>query len=1061
MSPRLHVDALLVASSGALAQHVRSTSVPLLEADPAGALRTGDLEPLQTWQWDAPDEVPGTRIAAVQDSKLQAAPEPMADAPMVAEVELELPPGTDTEGLASLVSVQPGRALSPRELRRSIEQLWRSGRFSMVEVRAFPTGDGALRIVFRLTPVPVVVGAAVEGNRALGDEAILEAAGFRSGGRDVALDGLEEAAERVRRLYASKGFESAQVTATAQQVATGVELLLRVVEGPATLIRSVELEGVDGIPVAGLREALGVRPLTVLDRQRLDAGLERLRRRLHAEGYRSARVDRPIEERVEGMLHLRVPVHPGPLWEFRFIGNQLVSDEVLGGAIDRLVEDPESEDAVSQAVERLEGLYRARGFVAADVGASISRAPDGSRALLTFHIHEDLPWRLRSLEFRGRYALSDAELRTTLAAILRSRSQRGSAELPRLQDPLNLEGRVEEASQPPPLPDASEVWSEEAWREAADQLTQLYRGRGYLSARVMLEAAELDYEARTVAVRFAVTEGPLTRLEFLSVDGLPEGMALPKGMPRQGAPFTPAIGERGRETLDAALAKLGYVFARVEGRAGLSEDGTRASLTYEVTPGPLVRVGNLLIQGLVRSDPELVRGQVSLQEGAPLDPDQLRVTQRNLLSLGHFRQVAVRPVAPEVREPVKDVLVEVRERPRAEGRLGLGYFLAEGPRVTSEVDFPNLFQSGFTFQSRLRANYVALSLVDSLRELQGLDALGGQLGLSLVSPRVATPAGRFGTRVDAVAERVFRPAFTFNRLAGVLGAELVRGWFSVVAQGELEIDDVDTLGSNDLLRLLESSVDPERARFPNGRFALWATRLTATADFRDDPANTRSGALLSMSGELMDDFFAFFRSADGREEEGTLRSLKLSANLTGYVPLGSKVVLAASLRGGHTVLLSPDSETIAPRRFFLGGWASMRGFREDGVLPADLRSEYRAQRNACRALANPAGCTAAARLLESGNDLRSEGGNQFVLGKLELRVPLVSELELGLFAEAGNLWLNAPSDWSELQLRYVTGAGLRLRTPVGPVAFDVGLNLDPDRDVNEQAANVHFSIGLF
>src|SRR5690606_6987852 len=144
------------------------------------------------------------------------------------------------------------------------------------------------------------------------------------------------------------------------------------------------------------------------------------------------------------------------------------------------------------------------------------------------------------------------------------------------------------------------------------------------------------------------------------------------------------IGERGRETLDAALAKQGYVFARVEGRASLSDDGTRASLSYEVVPGPLVRVGNLLIQGLERSDPELVRGQVSLQEGAPLDPDQLRVTQRNLLSLGHFRQVAVRPVAPEVREPVKDVLVEVRERPRAEGRLGIGYFLAEGPRVTSE-----------------------------------------------------------------------------------------------------------------------------------------------------------------------------------------------------------------------------------------------------------------------------------------------------------------------------------------------------------------------------------------
>ena len=31
----------------------------------------------------------------------------------------------------------------------------------------------------------------------------------------------------------------------------------------------------------------------------------------------------------------------------------------------------------------------------------------------------------------------------------------------------------------------------------------------------------------------------------------------------------------------------------------------------------------------------------------------------------------------------------------------------------------------------------------------------------------------------------------------------------------------------------------------------------------------------------------------------------------------------------------------------------------------------------------------------------------------------------------------------------------------GPVAFDVGVNLSPDREVNEQPANMHFSIGLF
>ena len=97
-----------------------------------------------------------------------------------------------------------------------------------------------------------------------------------------------------------------------------------------------------------------------------------------------------------------------------------------------------------------------------------------------------------------------------------------------------------------------------------------------------------------------------------------------------------------RATLDAELARNGYVFAQVEGRASLSEDGTRARLRYEVEPGPRVHVGKVLLKGLERTDPELVRGQLSLVEGSPLDPEQLRVTQRNLSLFGHFRQVTLR-----------------------------------------------------------------------------------------------------------------------------------------------------------------------------------------------------------------------------------------------------------------------------------------------------------------------------------------------------------------------------------------------------------------------------------
>ncbi|HZA50711.1 MAG TPA: BamA/TamA family outer membrane protein, partial [Myxococcaceae bacterium] len=192
----------------------------------------------------------------------------------------------------------------------------------------------------------------------------------------------------------------------------------------------------------------------------------------------------------------------------------------------------------------------------------------------------------------------------------------------------------------------------------------------------------------------------------------------------------------------------------------------------------------------------------------------------------------------------------------------------------------------------------------------------------------------------------------------------------------------------------------------------------------------------------------------------TIYTLKLSGTLTGYIPVARRVVLALSARGGQIIHLETGSQTIAPKRFFLGGATSMRGFREDGVVPEDRRQKLAAELLACRALILPSGCTPDAKLLRDGGEVPSEGGEAFTLFKSELRFPAFADVDLGVFLEAGNLWLNA-FEYRLDELRYVAGAGVRYGTPIGPIAFDVGVNLRPDLAINEPRANLHFSIGLF
>ena len=95
------------------------------------------------------------------------------------------------------------------------------------------------------------------------------------------------------------------------------------------------------------------------------------------------------------------------------------------------------------------------------------------------------------------------------------------------------------------------------------------------------------------------------------------------------------------------------------------------------------------------------------------------------------------------------------------------------------------------------------------------------------------------------------------------------------------------------------------------------------------------------------------------------------------------------------------------------------------------------------------------------DDVVIRGGDVFV--------PLSNSVQTALFLDTGNLW-TSPRSVDPLKLRYATGTGLRIGTPVGPLAFDYGFNVDrvldeafPKRKNQrtwESLGAFHFSIGV-
>jgi outer membrane protein assembly factor BamA len=282
--------------------------------------------------------------------------------------------------------------------------------------------------------------------------------------------------------------------------------------------------------------------------------------------------------------------------------------------------------------------------------------------------------------------------------------------------------------------------------------------------------------------------------------------------------------------------------------------------------------------------------------------------------------------------------------------------------------------------------------------------------------------------------------------------------------GEIENNNLGLFGGAALEKLREdAAADPRLSRLlriPSGESTLASTRASVSLDLRDSPFTPTRGFFSTVSAEYArtlateqlasgDQFFSNF--------------VRIAVSASGYVPIASGVVIALQLRGGRIVAVDKRSETYPNRQYFLGGVDSLRGYLQDALIPQEL-----------------------ATLLERDASGRASpgavyrGGDAFMLARAELRFPIVGSLGGGAFVEAGNVWADA-RNFNPFDLRPTAGLGIRLATPVGPLAFDYGFVLlrrslpvsaceaPSSTSARVCAADVpfeplgafHFSIGLF
>lgn len=1048
--------------------------------------------------------------------------------------ELEVRPGADLSEIAQrpldaievrvrgdvwseqvqLHSVRPGESFSAELARRALRELDRTGRFAeLVAEMEVQAGDRLVLVVWA-TPRRLLhqvlwsggVVSAAEEERALG---------LRPGDA-VTEQILKDARQRLIDLYKRSGYTRVRIQIRPEEVDDPSRTLLRVdiLPGPVERIASVRFTVAPSPHHPRLGRVLSrynVERGDPMDDAALHAADEALHKRLVGEGFYEAQVASQLQPGAEVLVRVK----SGPRVSVRVEGNELFSSSELEDEMNLA----ETRDLDPEAIaEQLRTFYVDHGFL--DAYVRVERLDDaaGLETELLVWVRAGQRFEVTQRVFpclkdeRQRRAVND-EIDGVLAEQFPPVALLGPAPSEIIDAAT---GSGDGGTRPTPY--IARPWrnySRASHQKVIEHLRDYYRAEGYMDARVGPatlmrrtcapasppgQCIPLGPVSKPVdsceAVDPAREEGDLVQTcvpdvskgvrceghatlvlpillgrqailydvkldgnEYFSEKELLKWAALPLGKPLR------------REALDAALRRISeryeeeaFAFAQVDSEIELSSDHSRARLVISIVERKQVSVERIEVRGATETSETLIRSRLALTPGKLYRRSRVLRSEEQVQSLGVFTSVTVSMKDPGVPAKRKVVLVQVTERMPQYLDTKAGFASADGFRIGFEYGHRNLGGQAvrLTLRSQLALRPLFLITEKDVREkyqeLSALELLERRNTITLAFPDIGL-GPLFSFEAELLDLRSNERDYSHARDAAVLRLLFIPSrQYQVNLAGTVELNDATILGGDSLLEYVQENPGVN-IRVPEGRSIAYTQNLGASWDLRDQPLAATEGTFVGATVEHV-------TAVPLGENEGKCNEdstevfdpvcselLRFSGKISGYVPITKKgMSFAVSLRAGVIQHLTDLSRTYPDRLFFMGGVDSIRGYTQYSLVPQDL----------------------AERVLDGGDftidEIVLRGGDVFINPRMELRIPVTASVATTWFVDSGNLWADR-SKFNPLILRYTTGTGVRIKTPVGPLVFDYGFNIErvidklaPKRSRQrtwEDLGALHFSIGLF
>jgi len=938
---------------------------------------------------------------------------------------------SDKAMLQQLVPIHEGDQLEKQNLQPALRALFGTGRFADLRAECDRSADGKTVLTFVTTPNFFIGQVNVDGAPDHPTDSQMVNSTKLQLGELFTPEKVNTAVTNIQRLLQENGFYQTTISHSEEQDPDTQQIRanFHVRPGPRAHVGKVVVQGNSLFSFGQVQDIAHLHPGEPVTSQTATNAIDRIRKKFEKRNRWLAQVaiaGRQYQSKTN-TVDYTLEIEAGPIVQITVEGFRLSR-----GTVKRNVpvyeEGALDDDLLNEGRRNLLSYMESRGFFDASVDLKRESDPRQNLLRVVYHIDPGERHKVVKVEITGNKYFRDEELRPAMQV--------------QAKNILLPHGR----------------YSEALLRSDVRDITNKYSANGFSQAKIDSHVED-DYQGRKnfIAVFIHVTEGPQTLVGSLRIVGntTQPTTSFPPLNTEPGQPFSDVNIAQDRDILLNYYFNSGFPNATFEASAKPGGQN-RMDVVFTIHEGERTYIDRVLVAGREFTRPYVVNRELEVKPGDPLSQSSLLNTQQRLYNLGIFSQVDTAVQNPEGVEPNKNVLVQLREAKRYTFNYGGGFEFQTG-QPANGINQP-LGSSGVS--PLVSFDVSRLNFLGRDHTITFESRLGGlqQRGLiSYEAPELFNSSDWKLTFTAFFDHTVQVTTFTSQRLEGLTQAEQVisrrtsDGAPSSLVDYRFDYRFVRAfLNQNTNFNPLEIPILSLPVRLGEPGFSY-------IRNHRDNELETTRGSYNTLDAGVASRYFG--SQADF--------SHLLLQNAT-YHPFGKKrgstkeIVFARSTRVGvenpfsNTVITEPGftppsnlTQIPLPERFFMGGGNSHRGFGLNQAGPRDPLTGF------------------------------PLGGAGLFLNNIELRFPpptlpfVQDNMSFAVFHDMGNVFtdgrhmLDSLLHWKQdtatctqplnsvfvagtgaalcnyNYISHAVGVGIRYKTPVGPVRFDFGYNVNP------------------